>query len=285
MTLDQQTLDNALTGASSYGNLAEVLALLEAGADVNGGEVPRWSSLALASSHGHLACVQALLVAGADVEQSVVGFTALSFAALCGHTDVVRCLLETGASQDVLGFAVIYNGAVGDHLVGGVLVANRFSLQVLQLLRAYAPVPSVVLCPALQAVPGCQAFLDSTSRWTSQLHYFPFLPAERVAGLLADGADVHASDGSTYAPTPIGLARALLRTGDTDARAELIVSADPLPWSEGTHELFLPQGRARAVELLLADHLLARSSPGSRGHGTALVDVWAAHVMPRALHR
>jgi hypothetical protein len=142
-----------------------------------------------------------------------------------------------------------------------------------------------VLGPALRVVPGCQTFVDATRRWTSQLHYFQFLPAERVAELLEDGADVHASDGSTDAPTPIGLARALLRTGSMDARAALIVSADPLPWSEGTHALFPPRGRARAVELLLAGHLLARSGQSSDGQGTALLDVWAAHVMPRALHR
>jgi hypothetical protein len=106
-----------------------------------------------------------------------------------------------------------------------------------------------------------------------------------MAELLTDGADVHASDGGTDAPTPIGLARALLWTGSTDACAELIVSADPIPWSEGTHALFPPRGRGRAVELLLAGHLLARSFQRFAGQDTALLDVWAAHVMPRALHR
>jgi hypothetical protein len=119
----------------------------------------------------------------------------------------------------------------------------------------------------------------------SALHHFQSLSTECVAELLADGADVHASDGSTDAPTPIGLARALLRTGSTDARAELIVSMDPIAWSEGTHELFPPLGRARAVELLLTGHLLARSSQGPTGQETALLDVWVAHVMPRVLHR
>jgi hypothetical protein len=107
-----------------------------------------------------------------------------------------------------------------------------------------------------------------------------------VAELLADGADVHASDGGTDKPTLIGLAWALLlRTGNTDTRAELIISADPLPWSEGTHEIFPPRARARAVELLLTGHLLARSGQGFTGKETTLLDVWVAHVMPRALHR
>jgi hypothetical protein len=275
---DQDALDRALWAASGDGNLAEVLAQLEAGADVHGGGLdgPYRPPLHLASVNGNLGCVRALLAAGADVEQSVGGCTALSFAALYGHTHVVRCLLEAGASQDV-GDAVYNSGVFG---------ALGFSLQVLQLLRAYAPARSVVLGPYLRAVPGLQAFLDATRRWTSQLHYFQFLPVERVAGLLADGADVHASDGSTDAPTPIGLARTLLCTGSTDPCAELIVSTDPIPWSECTYELFPPRGRARAVELLLAGHLLARSCPGSgAGQGTALLDVWVAHVMPCALHR
>jgi hypothetical protein len=274
---DQDDLDDALVVASTDGNLAEVLALLEAGADVNGVGIAGGMPLQLASRKGHLACVQVLLAAGAAIDEAVGSpFKPLSGAVFEGQTDVVRYLLEAGASQDV-GFELFYSGVFGPW---------GFRLQHLQLLRAYAPARSVVLGPALQAVPGCQAFLDATCRWTSQLHYFQFLPAERVAGLLADGGDVHASDGSTDAPTPIGLARALLRTGSTDACAELIVFADPLPWSDGTHALFPPRGRARAVELLLAGHLLARSYPGSSGKpGTALLDVWVAHVVPRALHR
>jgi hypothetical protein len=273
----------ALQVASESGNLAEVLAQLEAGADVNrvGGNSFGRSPLRLASWYGHIACLRALLAAGAEIDKdiqtdSLAGFTALSAAVLDGQTDVVRCLLEAGASQANVGLEDIYIGRYG---MGG------FNLQVLQLLRAYAPARNVVLGLALQAVFGCQAFLDATSRWTSQLHYFQFLPAERVAGLLADGADVHASDGSTDAPTPIGQARALLQTGDTDARTELIVSADPLPSSEGTHALFPPREGARAVELLLAGHLLAHSSQRFAGQETALLDVWVAHVMPLAVQR
>ncbi|KAJ1622779.1 hypothetical protein T492DRAFT_913125 [Pavlovales sp. CCMP2436] len=61
-----------------------------------------------------------------------------------------------------------------------------------------------------------------------------------VQVLLEAGANVHASRGDD-APTPIGL---------------------------GTHELFPSRARERAVRLLLAGHLLARSGHG----GTALLD-------------
>mmetsp|Transcript_20965 Transcript_20965/g.49764 ORF Transcript_20965/g.49764 Transcript_20965/m.49764 type:complete len:125 (+) Transcript_20965:312-686(+) len=124
------------------------------------------------------------------------------------------------------------------------------------MLRAYDPERDVVLGPRLQAVPGCQVFLNATCRWTSQLHYHQFLPAERVAGLLEGGADVHSSNGGEDAPTPIGLARARLIEDGTDERAKLILEV----WSPVTHARFSTAVRARVVELLLAGHLLARSS-------------------------
>jgi len=269
-----EALDGALLEASESGDLTGVLALLEAGAATDGDEGDEhYTPLMLASRHMHLACVWALLTAGAEIDRAAFGSTALSCTTYWGQVDVVRRLLDAGANQDVGGLELIYSGLYGAHL---------FNLQILQLLRAYAPNRDVELCPELQAVPGCQAFLDATSCWMSQLHFHQFLPAERVAELLAGGADVHASDGGEDAPTPIGLARTRLQTagapGEANACAELVVSADPLPWSEGTHELFPPRGRARAVELLLAGHLLAQR------YGTALLDVWLAHVMPRAVY-
>mmetsp|Transcript_44809 Transcript_44809/g.104936 ORF Transcript_44809/g.104936 Transcript_44809/m.104936 type:complete len:282 (-) Transcript_44809:127-972(-) len=269
-------LDLALQEASDSGNVSEVLAQLEAGADVNGKALGPFcdSPLTCASEKGHLACARVLLAAGADLDQSLDGHsTALFNAAFSGHVHVVSCLLEAGASQDAGGD--LYSG---EYQRGS---SCHAAIQLLQLLRAYDPARNVVLGPRLRAVPGCQAFLDVTRRWTSQLHYHQFLPAERVAKLLAGRADVHANDGGENAPTPIGLAWALLDTGATDTRAELVVNG----WSPATHALFPAAARARAVELLLASHLLARSCQESSGQGTALLDVWVAHVMPRALHR
>mmetsp|Transcript_17310 Transcript_17310/g.44329 ORF Transcript_17310/g.44329 Transcript_17310/m.44329 type:complete len:286 (+) Transcript_17310:87-944(+) len=273
-------LDLALQEASDSGNVSEVLAQLEAGADVNGKALGPFcdSPLTCASEKGHLACARVLLAAGADLDQSLDGHsTALFNAAFSGHVHVVSCLLEAGASQDAGGD--LYSG---EYQRGS---SCHAAIQLLQLLRAYDPARNVVLGPRLRAVPGCQAFLDVTRRWTSQLHYHQFLPAERVARLLAGGADVHARDDSADAPSPIGLARAFLRTGATDVCAGLVVSADPIPWSEGTHASSSRRGGARAVELLLAGHLLVRRCQGSTGKGTALLDVWVAHVMPHALHR
>jgi len=269
-------LDLALQEASDSGNVSEVLAQLEAGADVNGKALGPFcdSPLTCASEKGHLACARVLLAAGADLDQSLDGHsTALFNAAFSGHVHVVSCLLEAGASQDAGGD--LYSG---EYQRGS---SCHAAIQLLQLLRAYDPARNVVLGPRLRAVPGCQAFLDVTRRWTSQLHYHQFLPAERVAKLLAGGADVHASDSGEDAPTPIRLARARLLEDGTDKRAKLILDG----WSPATHALFPTAVRACAIELLLAGHLLARSYPGSNGQGTALLDVWVVHVMPRALHR
>ena len=54
------------------------------------------------------------------------------------------------------------------------------------------------------------------------------------------------------------------------------------PWSAATHALRPARVRARAVELLLLGHALARE-PRFAGVGAALLDVWEARVMPSAL--
>jgi len=224
----QEANDAALREACQSGDLPEVLALLEAGADVNKREVEPDS------------------------------YTPLMLASAYGHASIAHFLLEADARQDI-GLELIYSGAYGP---------SYLNLQTLQLLRAYAPTYNVVLCPDLQAVPGCQAFLDVTRRWTTQLHYFQLLPAERVARLLAGGADVHARDDSADAPSPIGLARAFLRTGATDVCAGLVVSADPIPWSEGTHASSSRRGGARAQSsccwLATLSHAAYRASAGRR---------------------
>jgi ankyrin repeat protein len=86
-------------------------ALIEAGADVNGvgdgssmGDPPL-TPITLAGWRGRLDCVRALIAAGAEVDNVLdEDDTTLSGAARGGHTQVVQCLLEAGASQDVGGY-------------------------------------------------------------------------------------------------------------------------------------------------------------------------------------
>lgn len=139
-------------------------------------------------------------------------------------------------------------------------------------------------------VAGCQAWLAATRRWTSRLHHFAALPQQRVRALLVGGADPLATDGSgPAAQTPVSLARALL-AGDEPPpwpsalqSAQLVVDAAG-PWSTRTHALFPPAVRARAVELLLLGHLLARDERFAES-AAAIIDVWEHGVLPRAVCR
>jgi len=99
------------------------------------------------------------------------------------------------------------------------------------------------------------------------------------------GADVHASDGSgNDAPTPIGLARALLARDSAHEGASLVVAA-AAPWSRKNHALFPAHVRARAAELLRLGQLLLREACFAGKEG-ALLDVWplvVAHALSRSM--
>jgi hypothetical protein len=166
----------------------------------------------------------------------------------------------------------------------------RESLETIQLLCAYAPSRDAVrarLKPARTASPEAALWIDTTSRWTSPLHHFEFLPIERVRALLAEGADLRAGDGKAHAPTPLSLAMKLLQGAD-DGRAALIVRA-AAPWSPKTHALFPAGAKARAVEVLRIGWLQARQLKRVLADSThvevAFRDVWLVHIMPHAIER
>jgi hypothetical protein len=266
-----------------------VRVLLEAGAEVAQEDSDGRTALMAASEYGHLECVRALLEAGAEVAQaSTDGWTALMAASEQSHVECVHALLEAGA--DVLQL----------HDDGPCALEYACeSLEMLQLLCAYAPSREQVRAHTMredferedfELSPECAQWLEATSRWTSPLHHFEFLPIERVRALLVAGGDVHASDGGANAPTPLSLTAARLLAGDraNDGRAALIASA-AAPWSPATHALFPAGAKARAVELLRLGWLLARHLQCLIADTTevevAFLDVWLGHVMPQAVER
>jgi ankyrin repeat protein len=277
----------ALMLASTIGEFESMRVLIEAGADVAQATANGITALMLVSTRCELESMRVPIEAGADVAQAARdGRTARMIACMNdGHLECARALLEAGAN-------VMHLAHRG---MGALDRAGSSSFETLQLLCAYAPSREAVrahLAPNTRILPTCTRWLDATSRWTSPLHHFEFLPVSSVRALLVEGADVHAADGGADAPTPLSLAAARLlhgdRAGDSHAAATLIVRA-AAPWSPLTHALFPAGAKARAIELVRIGWLLARRLQGDVA-GTshvevAIRDAWLGHVMPHAIER
>ncbi|KAJ1631459.1 hypothetical protein T492DRAFT_869919 [Pavlovales sp. CCMP2436] len=265
-----------LCAACEAGDAGRVRALIEAGADVHFADADGFNALMMASNNGHAECARLLLEAGADVnhERAPDSDTALTMASEKGHAECVRLLLEAGADAgaDVL---AILNG-------GGTSLSYASILLMVQMLCAYG-----ARRDALYSCAGadCRAWVLETSAWTSELHHIELLPPARVRQLIVGGADVHASDGSgNGAPTPLGLARALLARDPAHEGASLLEAA-AAPWSCENHALFPAHARARAAELLRLGQLLVREARFAGKEG-ALLDVWplvVAHALGRSM--
>lgn len=99
-----------LNRAAADGDLTQVKALLETGADVNGCESERgFRPLLSAAEKGQLAVVQHLLAKGAPIDATSApehpapheGATALGIACAQGHSEVAEALLKAGADANV----------------------------------------------------------------------------------------------------------------------------------------------------------------------------------------
>jgi ankyrin repeat protein len=97
MQAPNEAANTRLLEAAASGNVAEVRAAIDAGADVANAAGAHVTALGVACLYGHAAVVQALLAAGADVGTDQGGQTPLMLAAGQGHTAVVETLLAAGA--------------------------------------------------------------------------------------------------------------------------------------------------------------------------------------------
>lgn len=103
LAMKQRTssLNEKLFLPASQGNVKEVKALLDSGADVNSKEAEGETPLMYAAAEGHTEIVLLLLRRGADIHKhSVNDQTALGRAAMYGHADTVEMLLNHGAKVD-----------------------------------------------------------------------------------------------------------------------------------------------------------------------------------------
>ena len=91
--------DAPVAEAAMRGDVAEVRALIEAGADVNGALGDGMTALHWSAERGERDITALLLSAGGHVESTtrLGGYRPLHLAAKGGHTSVIRALLEAGA--------------------------------------------------------------------------------------------------------------------------------------------------------------------------------------------
>jgi ankyrin repeat protein len=91
--------------AAAIGDVANITAALERGADVNGTIAGQdgWTPLMIAAADGHESAARALLAVGGDPNRrNDLGRTALMFASSYGFVDIVRVLLDGGADVNVV---------------------------------------------------------------------------------------------------------------------------------------------------------------------------------------
>jgi hypothetical protein len=72
---------------------------------------------------------------------------------------------------------------------------------------------------------------------------------------------------------------------DTEHEGVQLVVRAAAPWAPVVDHQFATRLRARVVQLFVFGHLLARQPPELVIAGSAFVDVWVEHVMPRARAR
>jgi len=103
---DYPPADAQLLTAAYAGDLAEVRAALEAGADPQAADRQDTAAMRWAARWGHQEVVEVLLEVGADVNQmSRTGWTALMETVCAGNSDLVAFLLAHGADPNLCTFA------------------------------------------------------------------------------------------------------------------------------------------------------------------------------------
>ena len=89
-------LNKDLVNAAHRGDVPEIKALIQRGANSGAVAVDGWTPLTMAAREGHLEAVDALLGSGVNIDAPEGGGnTALFWAAFYDHRDVIRLLLSS----------------------------------------------------------------------------------------------------------------------------------------------------------------------------------------------
>jgi ankyrin repeat protein len=98
---EMNELGSELLEAAGDGCAADMLELLDEGADIEFQDENENTALILAAEGGQIECVRLLIARGADKDaKDTSGYTALVWVAQKGHADCARLLLENGADKN-----------------------------------------------------------------------------------------------------------------------------------------------------------------------------------------
>lgn len=270
-----------LVMAAENGHLRVVQLLLEAGADVNGGQTARSgqtarTALIAACDRGYESVVEQLLRSGADPNVTLpTGVAALHYAALSGRVGIAEMLLKKGAKPDVLShnrarvfppdFAV--NGATPLQLAvsGGYapLVELLFKSGASANLTNYAGTAPLHLAAVLAEPAICDLLLQKGANPNAEdergstplVHAIVSERSENVRSLLAAGALVNRPTAARFDldhPYPLHLAAL---AGSAKVLEVLLAKKPDLEVRNGHYRtpllVAVIEGRADAVSALL----------------------------------
>ena len=253
------------------------------------GPTSKATPLLVASEHGHHETVSVLCAAGAAVDHvNRDGDTALILAVDQHHVQTAAVLCAAGANVD-------QGDAVGRTPL--FLAIDDGNLEIIQLLLSYGASRSITIMGTNRTAidmamrrghDELAKWLTATEQCTTPLHYLRIISAARARDLIRGGADIYAAAAEAL-PTPVDIAREWVAAGEAaedDGSATALVLQAARPWSRDTHALFPAAARARAVELLIWGHRLAREPWfDARFPAVALLDVWVGSVIPHAVSR
>ena len=275
--------------AAMNGDTSEIESLIAEGFAVDEHGPTKATPLLVASEHGHHETVSVLCAAGAAVDHvNRDGDTALILAVDQHHVQTVSVLCAAGANVDqgdAMGRTPLFLAIDDNHM------------EIIQLLLSYGASRSITIMGTNRTAidMAMRRGHDELAKWLfgsegmiTPLHYLRIVSAARARDLIRGGADIYAHQMMSEV-TPVDIARKIVAMGDAtedDGSAVALVLQAARPWSRDTHALFPAAARARAVELLIWGHRLAREPWfDARFPAVALLDVWVGSVIPHAVSR
>ncbi|MHC4534324.1 MAG: ankyrin repeat domain-containing protein [Planctomycetota bacterium] len=192
---------SSIFGAAGVGDLATVKAFLEKGVDANARGISRgWTALHIAAINGHKEVIKLLLENGADVNAGHnLNRTAAEYAIRGNHNDIVELLISKGADVSPLHLAISKKDETKARrlIEAGADVNKRTQYGTTPLhIAVYSDLKNIV---KLLISKGADVNNKDNWDWTP-LHSAVYSSKDMVELLIDKGADTTARDGNYRAP-------------------------------------------------------------------------------------